>query len=188
MGGYGSGNHGGKSLVESHHCLDVNRMKRTNTLFGWNGVLNWRNDFGEITRAVYLKSGVDQMTASGKLNQKPWKQTFDITWTPCHFGRARPWFLCPYCFKRVGKLYIGAGGLGCRKCYHLAYSSTREDRGTRIWRKQGKLEAKIIYYDGEYFKPTGMHRKTFNRLLEQIAALEREKDHLTFDGLSRGLG
>jgi hypothetical protein len=188
MGGYGSGNYGGKSLVENHHCLDVNRMRRTNRLIGWSGVINWRNDFGKITGYITLKSGVDQMTASGTLNQKPWKQTFDIAWTPCNFGRARPWFLCPYCFKRVGKLYIGAGGLGCRKCYHLAYSSTREDRATRIWRKLGKLEARIILYDGLYFKPTGMHWKTFNRLVEQIKDLERERDYQTFVGLSRSLG
>jgi hypothetical protein len=179
MGGYGSGNHGGKSLVEGHLCLDVNRLHRTNRLIRWNGVISWKNNFGDKVGAVTLTSGVDRITASGKLNRKPWKQRFDITWTPCHFGRARPWFLCPYCFKRVAKLYIGKGGLGCRKCYHLAYSSTREDRSTRIWRKQKKLEAKIIVDDGQYFKPAGMHWKTFNRLVERIDDLEREKDYLT---------
>ena len=171
MGGYGSGNHGGKALVESHLFLDVNQMNRTNTLIGWSGHLTWRNAHGEKVGGVSVKGGVDQIVAFGTLNGEAWKQTFDISWTPCHFGGSRPWFLCPYCSVRVGKLYIGAHGLACRRCYRLTYLSTREDAGGRYWLRREKLEAKL---DEDGYKPKGMHWRTYAAIHGQLADLDRE--------------
>ena len=30
-----------------------------------------------------------------------------LTWTSCHFGGERPWFSCPGCFRRCGKVTHG---------------------------------------------------------------------------------
>lgn len=51
-----------------------------------------------------------------------------ITYTECHFGGQRPWFLCPgsECYERVGKLHKPpfADRFLCRECHDLVYEST----------------------------------------------------------------
>ena len=56
-----------------------------------------------------------------------------LTWTPCHFGGRRWWFICPLvvngqaCNKRVGVLYFSSGKyFGCRHCNNLTYESCKE--------------------------------------------------------------
>jgi len=56
------------------------------------------------------------------------EQTIVITYSECHFGGYRPWFLCPglrghYCKQRVGKLYLYSGEYACRRCHNLTYKS-----------------------------------------------------------------
>ena len=53
--------------------------------------------------------------------------------TPCFYGGHRWWFRCPVsvrdnvCTRRVGVLYLGEGEyFGCRHCYNLTYSSSKE--------------------------------------------------------------
>jgi hypothetical protein len=49
-----------------------------------------------------------------------------LTWTPCHYGAKRVWFLCPGkgCGRRVAILYSGKIFV-CRRCKQLAYPSQR---------------------------------------------------------------
>jgi hypothetical protein len=52
-----------------------------------------------------------------------------LTWTACHFGGKRPWFVCSvcangrYCGRRVAVLYLAGDSFACRRCYGLAYES-----------------------------------------------------------------
>lgn len=59
--------------------------------------------------------------------------------TPCNFGGAREWLICPVkgCGRRTRSLFIGKdGAIGCRKCQGLIYESQYggrvEKRLTRI--------------------------------------------------------
>ena len=53
-----------------------------------------------------------------------------VTLTHPNFGGARPWFVCPRCKRRAGKLYVPTiGVLGCRVCLKLVYE--------RQYRKDG---------------------------------------------------
>src|SRR6185436_4277287 len=36
-------------------------------------------------------------------------QYIHLSWTPCHFGSYPPWMLCPYCRRRVARLFKGMG-------------------------------------------------------------------------------
>ena len=57
----------------------------------------------------------------------------------------------------------------------LAYSSEAEDRMDRLWRKQRKLENKLI--EGE-IKPKAMHWRTFEQIQSRIDEVEEQKDVL----------
>jgi hypothetical protein len=59
-----------------------------------------------------------------------------VTWTRCHFGGVRPWFVCPAerggvpCGRRCRVLYrpFGASVFACRLCFGLTYESRQAHR------------------------------------------------------------
>ncbi|XFB08130.1 hypothetical protein AAGT13_09390, partial [Azotobacter salinestris] len=61
-----------------------------------------------------------QVTVRGERQAKDYP--VPVTWTPCHLGGERPWFLCPYCGRRVAKLYLQSV-FACRHCLRLNYAS-----------------------------------------------------------------
>jgi hypothetical protein len=58
----------------------------------------------------------------------PSNNVIEYTSTKCHFGGERFWFICPYCSRRVSKLYLPPSGdyYACRKCHNLTYESCKE--------------------------------------------------------------
>lgn len=90
----------------------------------------------------------------------------------CRFGGVRHWFECPRCARAVQHLYL-ANTLACRRCYRLPYSSQLEpvhERAARKLRKvKRRLRADDPYNALEWFpgRPKGMHRTTFERLVER---------------------
>jgi hypothetical protein len=113
-----------------------------------------------------------------------WKsveQRVPITWTNCHFGGRRPWFVCSvrangrYCGRRVAVLY-GAGELfACRHCHQLAYESQHEDPFIRSLKRSQKIRMRLGG-GGDPFspfpeKPRGMWRRTYERHCAALAVL-----------------
>ena len=99
--------------------------------------------------------------------------------TPCHFGGARYWYLCPLmvngvtCNRRVGVLYINGKYAGCRHCYDLAYYSQQKTH-TGTWSVLGKfLDSDLVYEKisnlrVKYWK--GRPTKRHARLLRKIGS------------------
>ena len=52
-------------------------------------------------------------------------QIVPLTTTDCNFGGKRYWFQCPWCYNRVGALYIAPreSEFACRHCNNLSYHS-----------------------------------------------------------------
>lgn len=101
-----------------------------------------------------------------------------ITWTPCHLGGERPWFLCPCCGRRVAKLY-GSVLFACRHCLRLNYRSqqtSKRDRPCdRSWglRRALGCDEGFLSLPAEFItKPKGMHWRTFNRKVEQLREVD----------------
>ena len=193
MGGPGSGrywHYDSKETTDCYRVLDIRRINRDDLLTpGKSFRLNWKFG-GQILASVDIRTGFHRLILSYRhcRSGEEWIDKcypVDIDWTPCNFGGWRPWFCCPHCYGRVVKLYIGSSGLGCRKCYRMTYASTRTDAVTRVWRKQEKLEAKLIDDGDQYQKPKGMHWRTFNRIVDQINELELEKDRQFIIGVRR---
>jgi hypothetical protein len=51
-----------------------------------------------------------------------------LQWTAVSLGGDRPWFTCPLCNGRVGRLCLppGARDFACRRCHNLTYRSSQE--------------------------------------------------------------
>ncbi len=105
-----------------------------------------------------------------------------IDWTECHYGGARPWFLCPGCRKRVAIIYgrkierdgsklpIRDRTLRCRQCHDLSYPSQHEEWNRRMWRRSEKIWARI---GGRYGnKPKRMHWRTYDHLVDEARYFE----------------
>lgn len=102
--------------------------------------------------------------------------TIPLAWTACTYGNQRPWFICPRCKGRKGKLYFRNGEFNCRGCLGLCYESQREPLNLRGIKLACKLRSKLADMAGgeEDVKPPRMHWKTYNRIMARAdAAFER---------------
>lgn len=99
-----------------------------------------------------------------------------LTWSKCHFGGRRVWFLCPgwhgkSCERRVGKLYVVEGALLCRHCSELVYESQYHrisgndfrqlDKADAIRMRLGDTRSGFANFPE---RPKGMHIETYERL------------------------
>lgn len=96
----------------------------------------------------------------------------ELVWTACHFGGHRPWFLCPRCRRRAGRLFFLRSEVGCRECFRLPYESQREVAIHRSIRRERKIRLRLgggpSICDPVPPKPRGMHWNTYFRLATSI--------------------
>jgi len=111
------------------------------------------NDYGKIlTLESFKKIRIDDLVrqAKGDLKRQYLESVeldsgrrIDLVTSGTRYGGLRYWFACPGCQKRVGVLYQGPNGLGCRKCMGYRYRGSRY-RGMRqfnsdrikLWREK----------------------------------------------------
>jgi hypothetical protein len=111
------------------------------------------------------------------LGHQPIPQIIRISWTRCNFGNARPWLHCPFCGRRVAKLFRGLAGYFCRPCVGnpMYASQSKSTRGRRHF-EACKLRLRLggIASIAAPFpeRPRGMHKKTYARLRQRIEKLE----------------
>ncbi|MEF8766366.1 MULTISPECIES: hypothetical protein [Candidatus Accumulibacter] len=177
MGGIGSGRHwhfGAKCTTEDSRPLDIRRLQQAGVLmsgqcFWWQWTVNGRavaNIQGRVAA-----DGVVLLYRHRSGNDENWQdveQPVRFDHTPCTYGGARRWWVCPSCGRRVAVLY-GPGNLfACRQCYHLVYASQREAEDDRARRQAEKLRRRLGWPAGianpDGGKPKGMHWRTFERL------------------------
>jgi len=158
--------------VELHGCLDVHDLNRRRafterTAVFANASLRWP----WIDRLRVNRWSVQIQYPSGG------SQSISVTWSWCHFGGGRPWFLCPHCHRRCGKLYCNRGSYSaCRVCYHLRYASKRRGAKSARWlqalRLRLRLGGKPSIAAPFPERPRGMHRKKYDRLRLRAQWLE----------------
>jgi hypothetical protein len=101
-------------------------------------------------------------------------QDIRLTYSACHYGSKRPWFVCPKCQRRAGLLFMRWGRFACRHCQKVAYSAQSEDVLDRLWRKQSKIEARLGMH---WRRPAGMRKKTHDRLVAALCDCEERRDN-----------
>ena len=172
----GRGRPGWRPVGEEMLRLDVRQLHREGWLRpGLSFSLNWTmggNPIGSIS--IFTSTGSISLSYSTRAGEQV-NEFVALDLTPCHFGGARPWFLCPRCGRRVGVLF-GGKRFWCRHCHGIAYAVENEDAMSRLLRRSNKLRERVKVRAGTAYpvtdKPKGMHWRTFDRIRWQIQGIE----------------
>ena len=193
MGGYGSGQQGGRPTVESAWRFDIDALVRAGAIKPGTYVegslklpscddelaiefessaTNPQNSWLRLRYAICDYWTGEQHQIDDKIYltaSRPW------------FGGQRWWFVCPNENRRVRKLYLplGARRFRSRRAYRLAYASQREAVHDRAMRREDKLRRRLgdDPMDGHYpEKPLRMRWATYDRLLDKLIAANRILD------------
>jgi hypothetical protein len=140
MGGPGSTRwfwHRKKMRVEDCYRLSVFYLHEHNLIIpdaNVEGAFNWGKDRAEVSFQInteerhrfYLRLSY-AVKVNGEIKEKVNTKVY-LTETYPNWGGVRYWFVCPYCGRRIAKLYLPYNGyyFKCRTCYDLTYVSCRE--------------------------------------------------------------
>jgi hypothetical protein len=173
--------HGGSLTCECCISIDVRRWHREGRLqAGQYFSCSWtRGGEPSGSISVRLEAGavvlIYRSQSRGANEWKSIQQRVPITWTDCHFGGKRPWFLCSgRCRRRVAVLY-GAGELFlCRQCRGLSYASQQETPMYRALSQAQKIRLRLggssDVFESFPDKPKGMHWRTYFELRQRAEA------------------
>jgi hypothetical protein len=164
----------GRHTTDDYRRLDVRELHKSGLLAaGSRGMWNWYSR-GTLRASIHVRAEDGQVILTYQAQENGKRRDYDypvfLSWTPCRYGGARPWFICPArgCGRRVAILYGGAF-FACRHCYRLAYESQREDTSDRLARRADVIRKRLGWEAGilnpkGWTKPKGMHWRTFGRL------------------------
>lgn len=174
MGGFGSGQTGGRPKAESSRRVDIRYLKKRGFLRpGGIATLSW-NIGGEPNGDIRIKTEEHKITLIYRIRlygDDEWRNIEEdvyFDWTDCNYGGQRAWFRCPKCNRRVAVLYGEGLYFLCRHCYGMTYWSRCEGDYDRLLRKDRKICRKLNPDGSDEEpvggKPKGMHWKTYERL------------------------
>ncbi|UVE16816.1 hypothetical protein NVV93_14600 [Pseudomonas sp. LS44] len=191
-----------KDATEDYRALDVRWLHRRGALLsGYSCSLEWKRR-GVVVASIGIRTESPtciRLRYQAKVRGKPEPRDYPvpITWTPCHLGGERPWFLCPSCGRRVAKLY-GGSEFACRHCWRLNYASQQANKRDRASDQSFKLRDALGCDEGFLFtpaefipKPKGMHWRTFERKIEQLKQVDAralEDAAAMLASIERGMG
>jgi hypothetical protein len=172
--------YGGRTSCESCNSIDARHWHREGRLrAGQYFSCSW-TCAGEPSGSINVHTEWDAvilMYRSRSWGATEWKsveQRVPITWTACHLGGRRPWFVCSvysggtYCGRRVAVLYCAGELFACRRCYGLAYASQQEALHHRGLGKAQKIRMQLggsaNMFEDFPDKPKGMQWRTYGRL------------------------
>lgn len=154
-------------------CLDVREALKAGVLKG-----GWVNLRAGIRWPRIRKIWASRYLIQIELHNQTVPQQVPVSWTPCHYGGARPWLHC-LCGRRVLRLFKGFGGYFCRPCCgNPIYESQRRNQKARAYlqayRARQQLGGSRPGIDPLPDRPYRMKQKTYARLCARIERLERE--------------
>jgi len=180
MGGYGSGVTGWKPKSEQSCKIDIRYMNKNGMLqAGVTSTWAWsyaNKSLGDVS----ITSLGSKLTIQQNNKPQSSAQHISLTWTACNYGGQRPWFLCPVCKRRAAILFWASEFFSCSHCNDITYYSRCESPLNRLLRKKRKIQKRISSDDGWglgfFYRPKGMHKKTFERLIDEYSEIERQID------------
>ena len=176
MGGFNSGRRwDSKATTSDYRKLDIRLWQRLGLLvvgqsFAW---LEW--DIDVITNDKRDEPNLVRLYRKYRGGRQSEPYRVWIEWTPCNFGGAQAWFVCPgcNCGRRVAILYCVGSLPACRHCCQLVYDSQHESSRYRALHRaraiRMKLGGSISLAKPLPPKPKEMHSLTYARLREEEA-------------------
>ena len=182
MGGRGSGGHNSKGKLRDVQCarLDVHELARDGKLtLGKSGTL-----FGTIGFEVAGGPDAQRLVLEFPLRSEsgerldPLRQTICCYWRRAQYGGRYLMFLCSECgrsarvlYARYNSLYHQIWFFRCRMCAGVTYQSTMGHRWDRSARRIEKLRLRLQWSSNGTvpIKPRGMHERTYQRILGELA-------------------
>ena len=145
----------GRPTCESHTSIDVREWKRRGFLRAGH-LFPWFWNFqGVPCGSIFVRTEPDAVILT-LWSQNPRdkkgtliEQRVPLTWTKCHVGGERPWFVCTlcsggrHCGRRVAVLYGAGSFFACRNCCGLAYASQSESPKFRDIRRSRKIRTRL---------------------------------------------
>jgi hypothetical protein len=184
MGGWNSGRPATKVTVESGLMLDLGRLMRQGLVRpnGYrSGSIIWtyaetRKERASIGyEADFAAPEQASMRLYYAVNGTPKDYRITMHRTPCRFGGFRWWWVCPRTGHLAAKLYLppGATMFASRRAYRMAYRSELGGPMDRSHLRQGRIYEKLgetygFYEQSPPRRPKGMHRRTYERLVNQL--------------------
>lgn len=179
MGGFGSGlwsRTNKREYLDDLHCLDVRQWKREGLIRPFNR-FKWQWSF-EYDEAASVGVSINNdrvilnyqyLDAYGECKSRA--LSIRLTYTDCHLGGSRVWYVCPGCKGRAAKLYYHHSDFQCRSCCNLPYKCQSDDRTgraiNRFLKIEQKLEQYLAYEEGQCVIKKGAHLRTVERLFKQ---------------------
>jgi len=163
-----------KDTVNNYKSISIKFLKQHKQLVGYcSGGISWTRG-GEKVGSVSYHVDISYPGAehirfeytttirdTGEKIDRDYKVRLEPT--KCNYGGQRWWFICNYCKRRVGVLYIGDSDFACRHCYNLTYESRNESRRGFFGVMENFFKAekiregmKRLFYNG---KPTRKMRR-----------------------------
>lgn len=171
--------------------LDLNQLIRDGIISKTSnrgGVIKWtRVTTGDEVAKLSYQTGVtdlDDMWLRLCYSLKRYKQDelhldykIALKASEANYGGKRFWFSCPVTSKRASVLYL-PNGYDCfasRHAFDMSYASQSKAPHDRAIDRKWKYK-NMLGGDDYYIKPKGMHKKTYERLLEKMFKAEEECD------------
>lgn len=186
---YGAGRPASHAKTAGKLAIDVRRLHRDGYLADEHR-MTWRWSNGAT---ISLDTAPEAVTLNYryKCNADQWRdvsQRIAIIHTSCHYGGSRPWFVCPYCWRRCALVYLWSWPK-CRTCARLAYPSQSDDAIDRSWGRTYRIMRRLGQDDeGPHAiprRPRGMRRATYERLWRAWCREETYRDEALTAFVSR---
>jgi hypothetical protein len=180
---------GGRTRCDDCPAIDIHNPYHRELIDQPGRSISWRwGRSGKSICKVELSFHSDHVMFTDVTDQsRPNTEWVSLARTACHYGGTRPWFICPGCTQRCGKLYYHQNSFRCRKCHGLGYRSQLVASGERprliahrIRRSLGASSSLTTPFPP---KPPRMHWKTYYR----IRAKGERYEARTFAGLAAWL-
>ena len=155
----------GKHKTTDYRELNVGKLVKDGLLkTHGNYTLEWKRR-GCVVAAITISTEQDRIklnyqTSTVGKDKQDHSYYIGLSYTPCHMGGQRAWFVCPSCQKRAAILY-GKRVFACRKCCELVYPITTESKLDKL---RERLQWQAGFLNGYEWKPKGMHWRTYRKL------------------------
>jgi hypothetical protein len=180
MGGFGSGNWHRQRFHDTVNGLPEFRA------------IDFKKTSGEVSPAPrdeyggsannfrYLRSGKDVLLFRSDGRYSESSETNELLLkldsTPCHFGGARCWLLCPMpnCGRRVQSLFINQRHcIGCRQCLGLLYESQYGGNMERKMSRIRTMHRKILRGGPSYLMAVQHRQYLYKSLIDDLRKIDR---------------